>query len=286
MFYIPIIGAFLDATGTILYKKLANRHRITYKDFLVYGFLSIILVSLPLLYFFWRIDPLAGTNINLAILFLIITISIFANYFSFFAFKHRDLSKIQSIRLTLPLFTILFAFILSFFFEVYSNERNYYVLFFAFIASLALFFSNIKKEHFTFDKYSWSMLLGSFLFAIELTLSKPLVQFYHPITFYFIRSLFIFIIVFAIFRDDLSNLKPAGKGLFLGAALFWVGYRAILYYGYGVFGIVFTTTIFILSPVLIYLSSWIFLKEKVTKRQVFSSIVIVICVLGTLWVGN
>ena len=81
-------------------------------------------------------------------------------------------------------------------------------------------------------------------------------------------------------------MKPAGKGLFLGAALFWVGYRAILYYGYGVFGIVFTTTIFILSPVLIYLSSWIFLKEKVTKRQVFSSIVIVICVLGTLWVGN
>ena len=56
MFYIPIIGAFLEATGTILYKKLANRHKITYKDFLVYGFLSIILVSLPLLYFFWRID--------------------------------------------------------------------------------------------------------------------------------------------------------------------------------------------------------------------------------------
>ena len=190
MFYIPIIGAFLEAIGTILYKKLANRHRITYKDFLVYGFLSIILVSLPLLYFFWRIDPLAGTNINIAILFLIITISIFANYFSFFAFKHRDLSKIQSIRLTLPLFTILFAFILSFFFEVYSNERNYYVLGFAFIASLTLFFSNIKKEHFTFDKYSWSMLLGSFLFAIELTLSKPLVQFYHPITFYFIRSFY------------------------------------------------------------------------------------------------
>ena len=46
MFYIPIIGAFLEATGTILYKKLANRHRITYKDFLVYGFLSIILVQI------------------------------------------------------------------------------------------------------------------------------------------------------------------------------------------------------------------------------------------------
>ncbi|MAG61822.1 hypothetical protein CMI43_03335 [Candidatus Pacearchaeota archaeon] len=286
MFQIPIIGAFLEAAGTILYKKLANRHRVTYRDFLVYGFLSIVLVSLPFLYFFWRIDPLAGSNINLAILFLIITISIFANYFSFFAFKHKDLSKIQSIRLTLPLFTILLAFILSFFFEIYSNERNYYILFFAFIASITLFLSNIRKEHFVFDKYSWSMLLGSFLFAIELTLSKPLVQFYHPITFYFIRSLFILIIVFAIFRDNLSTLKPVGKGLFLASALFWVGYRAILYYGYGAFGIVFTTTILILSPVLIYLASWLFLKEKVTRRQVFSSIIIVVCILGTIWIGN
>ncbi len=286
MFQIPIFGAFLEAGGTILYKKLANRHRVNYKDFMVYGFLAIVLVSLPLLYFFWRIDPLAGRYLNLAILFSIIIISVFANYFSFYAFKHRDLAKIQSIRLTLPLFTILLAFIFSFFFEIYNNERNYSVLLFAFIAGIALLFSNFKKEHFSFDKYSWAMLIGSFLFAVELTLSKPLVELYHPVTLYFIRSLFILIISFTLFGDNLSKLKPGGKCLFLAAALFWVGYRAILYYGYGVFGVVFTTTIFILSPVLIYFASWIFLKEKVTKRQVFSSIVIVACVLGAIWVGN
>lgn len=286
MFYIPILGAFLDAAGTIFYKKLANRHRVTYKDFMVYSFLSIVLISLPLLYFFWRIDPLAGRNVNMAILFLVVVFSIFANYFSFYAFKHRDLSKIQSIRLTLPLFTILLAFLLSFFFDAYSNERNYYVLLFAFVASLTLFFSNIKKEHFYFDKYSWAMLLGSFLFAVELTLSKPLVLYYHPITFYFIRSLFIFVIAFALFRDDLSRIRPVGKGLFLLSALFWVGYRGILYYAYGIFGVVFTTTVFILSPVMIYFASWMFLKEKVTKRQIISSVVIVACVVGAVLVGN
>jgi drug/metabolite transporter (DMT)-like permease len=286
MFQIPLLGAFLDAAGTIMYKKLANRHKIGYKDFMVYGFLSIVLVSLPLLYFFWRIDPLAGRNMNIAILFLVVVISIFANYFSFYAFKHRDLSKIQSIRLTAPLFTILLAFLLSFFFEAYANERNYYILLFAFIASLSLFFSNIKKHHLKFDKYSWAMLFGSFLFAVELTISKPILEFYHPITFYFIRSLFILVISYALFRGSLSNLKPAGKGLFLASAVFWVAYRGILYYAYGIFGIVFTTTVFILSPVLIYICSFIFLKEKVTKAQVISSMVIVACVLGAVWVGN
>ena len=286
MFQIPILGAFLDATATVLYKKLANKHRVNYKDFMVYGFGAIILVSLPMLFFFWRIDPLAGRNLNMAILFSVIVISIFANFFSFYAFKHKDLSKIQSIRLTLPLFTILFAFILSFFFSAYSDERNYYVLLFAFIASIALFISNIRKEHFYFDKYSWSMLFGSMLFAVELVISKPILEFYHPITFYFIRSLFIFIIAFSLFRDDLSHLKYSSKGLFLITAFLWVSYRGILYYAYGIFGVVFTTTVFILSPVLIYIASWLFLKEKVSKKQVISSIVIVGCVLGAIWFGG
>jgi len=286
MFYIPLLGAALEAGGTIMYKTLANRQKVNYRDFMVYGFGSIILVCLPLLYFFWRIDPLAGRNMNMALLFAVIVVSIFANYFSFYAFKHKNLSKIQSIRLTLPLFTILLAFLLSFFFEAYSAERNYYVLLFAGIASVALIVSNIKKHHFKFDKYSWAMLLGSFLFSIELILSKPILEFYNPITFYFIRGLLIFVISFALFRKGLSKLHPVGKGLFLTSALFWVGYRAILYYAYGVFGIVFTTTVFILSPVLIYISSWIFLKEKVTIRQVVSSMIIVGCVLGAILVGN
>lgn len=286
MFYIPLLGATLDAGGTVLYKFLANRQRVTYKDFMVYGFGAIVLVSLPLLYFFWDIHPLAGRNMNMALLAMVVVFSIFANYFTFYAFKNKDLSKIQTLRLTLPLFTVLLAFFFSFFFQVYSNERNYYVLLFAFIASVTLVLSNIKKHHFRFDKYSWAMLVGSFFFALELTLSKPLVAFYHPVTLYFIRSFFIFIVAFALFRGQLSKVKLSGKWLFLAAALFWVGYRALLYYAYGVFGIVFTTTVFILSPVFIYLSSWMFLKEKITVRQVISSMVIVACVIGAIWVGN
>jgi len=286
MFYIPLLGAVLDAGGAIMYKTLANRQKVTFRDFLVYGFGSIVLVCLPLLYFFWSIDKIAGRNVNMALLAMVVTFSIFANYFTFFAFKHKDLSKIQTLRLTMPLFTILFAFILSFFFEVYANERNYYVLLFALIASIALVVSNMNKNHLKFDKYSWSMLLGSFLFSIELILSKPLVALYHPVTFYFIRSLFVFIIAFAVFRGNLSNLKPVGKGLFIISAMFWVGYRTLLYYGYNVFGVVFTTTVFIMSPVLIYLSSWMFFKEKITIRQVVSSMIIVVCIIGAIWVGQ
>lgn len=286
MFYIPILGAFLDTGGTVIYKILANRKDVTHRDFLVYGFGSIVMVSLPFLFFFWEIDKLAGRNMNMAILAAIVFFSIVANYLSFLAYKHNDLAKIQSIRLTLPMFTILLAFIFSFFFENYADERNYHILFFALIASVTLVVSNIRRHHFYLDKYSWAMLISSFLFALELTLTKSIIEFYNPVAFYFIRCLFIFVVSFSVFRDNINDIAPFDKGLFLISALFIVGYRALVYYGYATLGVVFTTTLLILSPVLIYICSWLFLKEKVTRRQVISSMVIVGCVVGAIWLGN
>jgi drug/metabolite transporter (DMT)-like permease len=283
MFYIPILGAVLDAVGAFLNKKLAVKKDVGYREFLFYSFLSIILVSLPFLYFFWDINPLAGRNRNMAILALIVIFSFFANYFSFFALKNKNLSKLESIRLTLPLLTILIAFLFSFIFDAYKDERNYYILFFALIASLALFFSNVKKEYFYMDKYSYAALAGSFLFAVELTLSKLIIEFYHPFSFYFIRCLFIFIISLSVFRKKVVKIKNKSFYLFMISALFWVGYRVLLYYGYNLFGVIFTTTVFILSPVLVYTLSAVFLKEKISFRQISSSIIIVLCIIGALF---
>ncbi|MEK6914713.1 MAG: DMT family transporter [Nanoarchaeota archaeon] len=282
MVYIPILGAFFEAAGILANKKLAVRKGIGYGEYLVYGFLAIVIVMLPFVYFTWYVDDLAERNMNVAIFVLIISFSFFANYLNFFALKHKDLSKLESVRLTLPLFTILLTFLFSFFFSIYRNERNYYILFFAFVAILALFFANIKKEHFYFDKYSVAALFSSIFFAIELTISKSLLNFYDPISFYFIRCFLIFILSLMVFRNKLNKINNGSIFLFLISGVFWVGYRILLYYGYNIFGIVFTTTIFILSPVLVYVFSAIFLKEKISRRQVFSSVIIVFCILGAL----
>ena len=283
MIYIPIVGAFLDAVGTFLNKKIAVRKDVGHREFLIYGFLAIVVVCLPLIYFSWYVHPLAKRNLNVAIFALVVLFSFFANYLTFFALKHKNLSKLESIRMTLPLLTILIAFLFSFFFDYYKNERNYYILFFAFVASVTLVAANIKKEHFYFGKYSLAALAGSFFYALELVISKFILPFYDPLRFYFIRCLLIFLVSFLVFRNKLSDVDNKSIFLFVSAAIFWVGYRVLLYYGYGIFGIVFTTTVFILSPVLVYILSAMFLKEKITKRQIFSSVVIVLCILGALF---
>lgn len=283
---LPVFGAFLEATGAILVKKIINKKNIDFKNYIVYIFLTIVLVSLPLLFFFWKVDQQALKLTNLAIFAIIIIVSIFANFFIFYSLKREDLSEIQPIRLTTPLFTILIVFILSFFFEIYANERNYSILFLALIASIALIITHIKKDHIAFTKYSLAAIIGSFLFAIEMTLSKPILFFYNPLTFYFIRSLWIFIITWTIFHPKLSPLETKTKIMIFLTAITAVMFRVILYYGFQTIGVIFTTTIFILAPVLTYIFAAIFLKERITKKQIISSIVVVACVIGAIVIGS
>jgi len=89
---------------------------------------------------------------------------------------------------------ILLALLLSFFLEdIY--ERNLNVLIPALISACALIFSHIKRDHLYFSKYFIATIFGSFFFAVELVLSKLILPFYSPISFYFLRCSFVFYLV-------------------------------------------------------------------------------------------
>jgi len=279
MFYIPIIGAFLEASGQTIEKNILRKHKINIKNYTVYGFLGIVLVMLPLIYFLWNLNPQALLLKNLTIFLLVVFISIIANILTFYALKRQDLCELEPVRLMQPLFTILIAFIFSFMFTVYSGERNHLILILALVASFSLIAAHIQKHHLTFNKYIIAALIGSFLFALELVLSREILDYYSPFTFYFLRCLLIFIITWIFFQPKLSSIPNKTRIYILIVSVIWVALRLILYYGYLILGIVFTTMLFILSPVLVYIFAGIFLKEKVSLRQVIASIIIIICVV-------
>jgi drug/metabolite transporter (DMT)-like permease len=286
MYYIPIIGAFLEGVGMTIEKKVLKLREINYKNYTVYVFLALVLVMLPLIYFFWKIDPKAYHPINLLIFLSVILFSILANLLIFYSLKRETLTEIEPIRLMQPLFTIVLAFAFSFIFDgIYSNEKNFAVLGLALIASTTLIASHVKKHHLVYDKYIIAALLGSFLFAVELVISKLILSYYSSLTFYFLRCLFVFLITLIIFKPKM-NLKPKTSLLLLITGAIWVIYRLILYWGYLELGIVFTTILFILGPIFIYIFARIFLKEKITWKQIVSSIVIIICVIIAIFLQS
>ncbi|MFA7708252.1 MAG: EamA family transporter [Candidatus Pacearchaeota archaeon] len=277
MFWIPLSGAIAEASGNVIEKKILKCPEINYKNYTVYGFLAIVLLSIPLLFFYWDIKSEAYAPINLLILFGVIIFSLIANLLVFYSLKRESLTELEPIRLMQPLFTILIAFCLSFFFIDYASERNYSILILGLIASFALIGAHIRKHHIKLNKYILAALLGSLFFSVEMVISKFILVYYSSITFYFIRCLLIFIITLIIFHPR-TVLKTKTKILTLITAGIWIFYRTILYYGYMRYGVVFTTLLFILTPVFIFIFAKIFLKEKIGIRNIISSIIIVACV--------
>jgi drug/metabolite transporter (DMT)-like permease len=273
MIYLPIIGSLLESAGIILEKKVLRRNGLNFKNYTTYEFLAIVLTMIPIMFFAWGIKPEAFRLANMLIFALVVVVSIVANLLIFYSLKRENVTEFEPIWLMQSIFVIILAFIL------FKSERNLLVFGLAMVASLALIVAHVKKEHLVFDKYIVSALLGSFLFAVELILSKPILQFYNPFTFYFLRCLGVFIICWILFKPDGKDLDRKTEWTIISIGLMWAFYRAIMYYGFENIGVIFTTMLFILSAVFTFLFAVVFLKEKPTMRQIISTIVIVICVV-------
>ena len=193
MYYIPFIGAFLEGIGMIIEKKILKFRNINYKNYTVYGFLALVLIMIPLIFFFWNLEPEAYELKNIIIFAIVILFSILANLLIFYSLKRETLTEIEPIRLMQPLFTIVLAFIFSFIFDgIYSNEQNFTILGLALVASISLVASHVKKHHLVYNKYIIAALIGSLFFAVELVVSKLILPYYSSLTFSS-SSLFFFI---------------------------------------------------------------------------------------------
>ena len=277
---VPITGSIIDGVGTIIDKKILKSPKINYINYTVYGFLGLVLVMLPFIFFLWDIKPEAYLLNNILIFAFIIISSILANLLMCYSAKKEEVSIMEPIRLMQPLMTILIAFFLSFFFIEYAKDRNYLNLILALIGSIALISSHIKRTHFKYDKYLIAGILGSLFFALELSFSTFILSYYSSFTFYFLRCLIVFIITLIIFRPRLESIPNKNKWMILFLSVFSVLYRLILYYSYTLNGIVLTTLLMtVLTPLFVYVFARIFLKERLSVRNLISSVIILACVL-------
>ncbi len=280
MIRLPLLGALLEASGMIFEKKILKHKRIDYKNYTAYGFLAIVILMLPMLYFTWGVESAAFELKNVLIFFFVVLFSVLANLFIFYSLKRENLTEFEPIWLMQPLFVVVLAFIF------FKSERNLVVIVLALLASVSLILSHVKKYHLEFDKYIIAALLGSFFFAVELVASRFILEHYSPFSFYFLRSFFIFFITFIIFRPSFNIIKKSKTGwMILSVSFIWIFYRVIVYYGYLNLGVIFTTLLFMVSPVLIFLFAMIFLKEKPTFRQIVSTLVILACVILAVLLG-
>jgi drug/metabolite transporter (DMT)-like permease len=278
MIYLPILGAIALAGGTIFEREILKKKGMNIKNYQTIEFLAIVIVMLPLLYFSWKVESPALQLKNILIFVGIIILAIIANLFTFYSMKGEKVSNLEPAKMLEPLFTILLALLFSLFFgNLYENNTK--VIIPALIAGVTLILSHVKREHLNFNKYFLAAMVGSFFFALELIISMLILNYYSSITFYFIRCAAITIISLIIFRPKLSGIENKLKWKMLLVGIIWVIYRVATYYGYLKIGIISTTLILMLGTIFIYIFAKIFLKEKISTRNIIASVVILCCIL-------
>jgi len=282
IYAVPFLGSIGLGAGTILEKIILKHKQVSPKIYQPAGFLAIVIVMIPLLFFFWKLEAAALSLSNLLIFFAVVIFSILANVFVFYSMKWEKLTNLEPAKLLEPLFVILLAIVFSFIFGEALFERNFKVIIPAIIAGLALLFSHLKRHHLSFNKYFVAAIIGSFFFALELVISRLILDLYSPISFYFLRSFFVFLVSFVIFKPNFSKLNYKIKWQIFIAGAIWVVYRVMIYYGYINLGIIFTTLIVMLGPIFIYLFVWKFLHEKPSWKNALASVIIIASVLYAL----
>lgn len=280
MIYIPFLSAISLASGNILERAVLKRKKISIESYQVFSFLAIILTMLPFIYFFWNVNSNALKPWAIGVFLMVIALAIVANLLTFYSMKGAKLGSLESAKISEEIFIIILALIASFIIDGVFYERNFNVIIPAIIAGLALVFSHFKKDHVVFNKYYTAALLGSFFFALEMVISRPLLEFYSPFTFYFMRCVGVFLISVFIFRDkfkEIKNKRVLWEIFFTG--IVWFIYRVSIYYGYLSLGIISTTLVVMLAPIMVFLFARIFLKEKLNWKNIVASIIIVGCIL-------
>ena len=281
VYYIPILGALALAVGTILERLVLKKRKVDIKPYQVASFLSIVLVMVPFIYFFWNVDSVALTTKNIIIFLFVVVFSIVANLLVFYSIKGEKINNLEPAKVLEPLFVILLSIIFSFFVEG-LYEKNVKIIIPALVSGVVLVLTHFKKDHLTFNRYFIAAIFGSFFFALELVISRLILDYYSVLSFYFLRSFSIFLLSFLIFRPKLTGLSAKVKWeIFLTGAV-WVAYRLLVYYGYLNIGIVFTTLLLMLAPIFVYAFAHFFLKEKMSWKNFVAAIVIVGSVLYVL----
>ncbi len=272
LIYFLILGGLILAGGVTFQKVILNK-KADVKKYQVLEFLAIIIIMIPLLFFFWKLEPQALELKNILIFSGIVIISVIANMFGFAAIKGEKVNNLEPARMMNPLFLVLLAILFSFI-NPSLYERDFTIIIPALIAGVALILSHIKKHHLNFNKYFRFAIYAGFLYALEMVLSRLILDYYTPISFYFLRCAGIFIVSYLILRPKMDGITKKVELKILGVGVLWVGYRILIYYGFIYLGVMFTTLLSMLGPIFIYAFARIFLKEKIGWKNLVASGVI------------
>ena len=273
--FLPLIASILQAASFSLDKLILSIKKATHKQYLVISFPLITIFTFVM---FLIVKPslswemILGNNFLLIILAIIITIA--SNLIFYNALKKDYLSEIQTIELFKNFPLIIFAAIL------FPDERNVLNIALAIIAAGSIAWSHFENKGFKISQPTIILLLWNLVASpFRGIISKTLLETMNPIVMQLIIDASVSIILLIFLAKEVKKTpKKALPYLIITnilTSIAWVLY----FYSYQVSGIIYTVLVFSLQPILVYLVSLIFFKEKFEIKKFVSFMIILASII-------
>jgi drug/metabolite transporter (DMT)-like permease len=271
--FFPIVASLAKAGGIMVDKFLLSLRAITVSKFVVWLFIFLTIFTLPFLFIDSSISLEALSVRNISLFFLMVGLAGFWNILYYKSIQSETVQEFEPILMLSPLVVILITPLF------FPDEVSRVVFYIAIVAGASLALSHLEKSHLKFSKDSLGLVLAIVVMSFETIVIRELLFFFSPAALYFFRCLFLVLVFLVVFKDKLllaNRFDYFGVGL---SAILGVAQMLAIFYGYQNIGLVFTTLVISIAPVLVYLYCFIVLKEKFRLRKVIGGVVILACVI-------
>ncbi len=278
---VALISAVTAAGGLIVDKITLSRRNVPLGIFIpvVFVFLFVFTVVFTPLYGFidWNTAMLPN---NLFLALLMIVIAIAWNVLAYQSLQRESVHQHEVILMTGPIVTILLAALF------FREEFNLRIFVLALVASLAMLIARTERHHLRIDKIAYNLFLAVILMSIESIIIRELLYSYSPVSLYAIRTLVLAGFFILYYRPSMSEVGRSPLWLLgLSGAVGAVS-MVTRFYAFESLGIIFTTLIATLAPIIVFFGSWEILHERIRPRVVLASLVILACVAAATVLTN
>ena len=266
----PFLAVIFDVFTLITTKQIFVKFKnLDYKSFAWWLFFWITGVGLLASPWLVTIQPEATHPYYLWLLLALAFLAANYNLLFYFGLKYEKVSEIEPFLLFNPVVAIVIA---SLFF---ANERSWHVYLAAAIASIALAWSHLDHRHIKLNKPLLAIVGFALLHGIEVVVIKELLMVYSPLALYLVRCIITVLFLWIVERGKIKKITPQQIPFFLLIAVGAVITSVLIYTAYHGIGIGLTMAVLFLSPILVYLLSVVYLREKLQWKNLVSSAVIV-----------
>lgn len=264
--------------GAVVNKNIFSKDRTNPVVFTSWLFLFLFLCSVIFVPFAGHIDTTQAFESKYIIFLIIAIILAYSwNHLYYRSLFSETLAEVQLMNVFQPILVLVFTLI------IFRSERNYPIIFAAAASGISLILSHMDRWKIKIDREAKLLFLAIFLSALEVIFIKQLLRVYSPVMLYCIRTAFVTILFLILNRQNLNKIP--NKALLKTFLVSIFGYAAMVfsYIAYDTIGVAETTLVALLYPVITTLISVKILGERIKKRKIIAMIVIILCIIYTLF---